>query len=112
MYYQIIVVDECGDDVVASKIESNVINTLGKIELEVYLETLVNRYREAYPEARSVYAECVKTWGEQIADEYQERIKELVAWAENNPDELDGYDPYDWAIETADDEFSNSGWDF
>ena len=109
MKINLIVIDELGDEWVAQTIDQTQITALGEC-LEGYLKLRLNELRERYPECRGVYDEHIKSMGEERADAYEVAYNEALEWALAHEDELDGYDPYEWASECATDEVSRDLW--
>lgn len=104
MKVNIILVDECGDEVIADCIEERAVEALGN-HLNDFVDMRVEEIERMYPEARWVYREDVKSLGEKRAEQWQTIYEENLQWAEENPDEIDGMDPFDWAIEATNDYF-------
>lgn len=112
MKVNIILVDECGDEVIAETISETQVQALGNC-LDDFVTLRINRLWEEYPEARNLYRETVKSYGEEMAEQAQAIYEEELAWALANPDELDGYDPYEYAQEAVNDYFAygeGAGW--
>lgn len=109
MKINLIVVDELGTDYIAETIDSNMQQILGD-NLEKYIEFRLHDLADTYPEALGVYREDEKTLGEQRCEEYDRRYQENLEYALTHEDELDGYDPYEWADETTRDEMDNEWW--
>lgn len=105
MKINIILVDECGDEVVAECIEAKTIEALGDY-LDDFVDMRIEKIRRTYREARGVYREDVKSYSEMRADQYQELFEENLEWAKENPDEIDNMDPIEWAIEATQDYFN------
>ena len=105
MKINIILVDECGDGVIAECIEAKTIEALGRY-LDDFVEMRIKDIKRNYPEARGVYREEVKSWGEMRAEQYQEIYEENLEWAKENPDEINEMDPIEWAIEATEDYFN------
>lgn len=109
MKINLIVIDELGDDLVAQTIDQTQVAALGEC-LEGYIKLRLDELRERYPECRGVYDERIKSWGEERAEAYDAAYNEALEWALAHEDELDGEDPYEWAIECARDEMSRDLW--
>ena len=106
MKINLILVDECGDEVVAETISAEIIEALGDA-LDDFVDVRIAKIEERYPECRGVYRETVKSQGELMCEEYQRLCDEYLEWALAHEDELDGYDPYEWAMDQANDEMAN-----
>lgn len=109
MKINLIVIDELGTDYIAETIDSRQQEALGQ-HLDNFITFRLNELREAYPEAQAIYREDEKTLGEQRCEEYEARYQENLEYALTHEDELDGYDPYEWADETTRDEMDNEWW--
>ena len=109
MKINLIVVDELGDDLVAQTIDQTQITALGEC-LEGYIKLRLDELRERYPECRRVYDERIKSLGEERADAYDDAYEEALEYALAHPDEIDDWDPYEWAEDCARDEMSRDLW--
>lgn len=109
MKINLIIVDECGSDVIAETIDSNMQQILGD-NLEKYIEFRLNDLANTYPEARYIYREDQKTFGEMKCDRYTEAYEYWLKYAEEHPEEIDDWDPEEWADEQARDEVDNEWW--
>jgi hypothetical protein len=105
MKVQIVLIDECGSEVIADTIEAKAVEAMGE-HLDSFVEMRINEIRLNYPEARCVYREDVKSYGEQIADEWERIYNEEYEWALAHEDEIDT-DPEEYAHDMADSYFQN-----
>jgi len=106
MKINLIVVDECGTDYIVETINSNMQQILGD-SLDNYIEFRLHELADRYPEARGIYREDEKTYGEMKADRYTEAYEYWLQYAEDNPEEVGDWDPEEWADEQARDEVDN-----
>ena len=106
MKINLIVVDECGTDYIAEVIDSRKQEILGD-SVESYVEFRLAQLADRYPEARYIYRENEKTYGEMRADRYTEAYEYWLKYAEENPEEIDNWDPEEWADEQARGEMDN-----
>lgn len=109
MKINLIVIDECGTDYIAEAIDSNMQQILGD-NLEKYIEFRLHDLANTYPEARGIYREEEKTMGEMRCDRYTEAYEYWLAYAEEHPEEIDDWDPEEWADEQARGEVDNEWW--
>lgn len=109
MKINLIVIDELGDEMVAQTIDQTQITALGEC-LEGYLKLRLSELRERYPECRGVYDEHIKSAGEERADAYEAAYNDALEYALAHPDEIDDWDPYEWAEDCARDEMNRDLW--
>ena len=109
MKVRIMVCDECGDDFCEETYDSRAIEAMGD-HFDKFIEFRIEEIRSRYPECRWVWKEEEKSYGEQIADRYQEIFEESLEWALAHEDELDGEDPYEWADECARNDIERDMW--
>lgn len=109
MKINLIVVDECGTDCIAETIDSRKQEILGD-SIESYVEFRLAQLADRYPEARYIYREDEKTLGEQRCEEYKETYEYWLKWAEEHPEEIDDWDPEEWAEEQARSEMDRGWW--
>lgn len=109
MKINLIVVDECGTDCIAETIDSRQQEAMGE-HLDGYIEYRLHELRERYPEARAIFREDEKTLGELRCEEYQALFEENLKWAEEHPEEIDNWDPVEWAEEQTRFEMDNGWW--
>lgn len=106
MKVRIMVCDECGDDFCAETYDANAIEAMGE-HFDAFVKFRIGEIKARYPECRCVWKEEEKTLGEQRCDMYEALYQENLEWALAHPDEIDGYDPYEWADEQTRDEMDN-----
>lgn len=106
MTIKLYVVDECGDEWEAEAIDSRKQEILGD-SVENYVEFRLAQLADRYPEARYIYREDQKTYGEMMCDRYTETYEYWLKYAEENPEEVGDWDPEEWADEQARDEMDN-----
>lgn len=114
MKVNIILVDECGDEVIAKTIDETQVKALGDC-LDDFVTLQINRIEESYPECRRVYREDVKSLAEERCEQAEAIYQRELEWAlsEEGQEELDGYDPYEYAQEAVNDYFAygeGAGW--
>lgn len=110
MTIKLYVVDECGEEWEAEAIDSRKQEILGE-DIENYIDFRLAQLANRFPEARYIYREDQKTLAEQRCDEYSETYEYWLKWAEEHPDEIDNWDPEEWAAEQARNEMDmNRGW--
>ena len=109
MKINLIVVDECGTDYIAEVIDSRKQEILGD-SVESYVEFRLTQLADRYPEARYIYREDEKTLAEQRCEEYEETLNYWLKWAEEHPEEIDDWDPEEWAEEQARNEMDRGWW--
>ena len=109
MKINLIVVDECGTDYIAEVIDSRKQEILGD-SVESYVEFRLAQLADRYPEARYIYREDEKTLAEQRCEEYEETYEYWLKWAEEHPEEIDNWDPEEWADEQARNEMDRGWW--
>lgn len=108
MKINLIVIDELGTDYVAETIDSRAQEALGE-HLDNFVTFRLNALKDRYPEARAIYREDEKTYGEMRCEEYEERLQANLEWAYAHADELDE-DPEEWAIDATQDEMRDEWW--
>ena len=108
MKVQIILVDECGDDVIADTIDERAVNAMGE-HLDSFVEMRINQIKDSYPEARWVYREDIKSQGELDCELWEEIYNKELEWAlsEDGQQELGNDDPYEYAKDMADSYMQN-----
>ena len=109
MKINLIVVDECGTDYIAECIDSRKQEILGD-SVESYVEFRLAQLADRSPEARYIYREDEKTLAEQRCEEYEETYEYWLKWAEEHPEEIDNWDPEEWADEQARNEMDRGWW--
>jgi hypothetical protein len=109
MTINLILIDELGTDTVAETITSAQQTAIGE-HLENYIAFRLNELRSLYPEARGVYREDIKTPSELRCEEYEETLNYWLKWAEEHPEEIDDWDPEEWAEEQARSEMDRGWW--
>lgn len=109
MKINLIIVDECGSDYIEETITSEQQIALGQ-HLENFIEYRLHELRIAYPEARAIYKEEEKTLNESRCEEYKETYEYWLKWAEEHPEEIDDWDPEEWAEEQARSEMDRGWW--
>lgn len=105
MKINLIVIDECGTDYIAETLTAQQQEVLGE-HLDGFIAYRIAELRNEYPEAQAVYREDVKSHGELLCEAYHEAFEENLRWALAHEDELDGYDPEEWADDTTREEFN------
>lgn len=108
MKVNIILVDECGEEIIAETINGTQIAALGNC-LDGYIELRIGQIYQDYPECRGVYREDIKSPAEEAAEQYEAIYEEELAWALEHEEELEE-DPYEYATEMAESYFRNSWW--
>ena len=106
MKVNIILVDECGDEVIAETLSSEQVAILRNY-LDDFVQVLINKIQDNYPECRGVYREDVKSPGELAAEKWEEIYDEEYAWALAHEDEIDT-DPEEYAHDMADSYFQDN----
>lgn len=109
MKVRIMVTDECGYDFCEETYDNRAIEAMGE-HFEAFVKFRIEEIYSRYPECRAVFKETEKTLGEQNADLYREAYDEALEWALTHEEELDGYDPYEWADECARDTVDREMW--
>lgn len=114
MKVNIILVNECGEELIAKTIDAKQVEILGDC-LDDFVSLQINKVRNEYPECRNVYREDVKSLAEERCEQAEAIYNAELEWAlsEEGQEELDGYDPYEYAREAVDDYFrygEGAGW--
>ena len=106
MTINLILVDELGTDLIAETIDRAMQEVLGD-NLDNYIEFRLSALKDRHPEARFIYREDVKSPSELKCEAYERAYEENLKWAEEHPEEIDGWDPEEWADEQTRYEFDN-----
>lgn len=100
MKINLIIVDECNTEFIAETIDNRQQEAMGEL-LEGFIEYRLHELRAIYPEAIAIYREDEKTFGEMMSDRYAEAYEYWLTYAEEHPEEVDNWDPEEWADEQA-----------
>ena len=105
MEVRIILVEETGEEVIAETFDANAILAMGE-HFDKFVSMRIQEIYDQCPEARGIYREEVKSWGELRAEQWQAIYEEELAWALEHEDDIDE-DPEEYAMNQADDYFRN-----